>query len=106
MSSENWIDISSFLKLKKGEMADFDYDDKKIMIININGNFYASDRICTHAYVDLTTGVLNESDKLVTCPLHLSSFDLKSGNALNLPAEEPLKVYKIKKERNKLFISM
>lgn len=106
MSSENWIDISSFLKLKKGEMADFDYDDKKIMIININGNFYASDRICTHAYVDLTTGVLNESDKLVTCPLHLSSFDLKSGNALNLPAEEPLKVYKIKKERNKLFISI
>lgn len=106
MSSENWIDISSFLNLKKGEMADFDYDDKKIMIININGNFYASDRICTHAYVDLTTGVLNESDKLVTCPLHLSSFDLKSGNALNLPAEDPLKVYKIKKERNKLFISI
>jgi nitrite reductase/ring-hydroxylating ferredoxin subunit len=104
MSSERWIDISNFLNLKNGEMLDFNYNDKKIMIININGNFYASDRICTHAYVDLTTGVLNESDKTVTCPLHLSSFDLKSGNALNLPAEEPLRIYKIKREKNRLFI--
>jgi nitrite reductase/ring-hydroxylating ferredoxin subunit len=104
MSSENWIDISNFLDLKKGEMADFDYGDRKIMIININGNFYASDRICTHAYVDLTTGVLNESDKTVTCPLHLSSFDIKDGTALNLPAEEPLKIYKIKKENGGLSI--
>ncbi|MGN6821653.1 MAG: non-heme iron oxygenase ferredoxin subunit [Candidatus Nitrosocosmicus sp.] len=104
MSSESWIDISNFLNLKNGEMLDFDYNDKKIMIININGNFYASDRICTHAYVDLTTGILNESDKTVTCPLHLSSFDIKNGNALNLPAEEPLKIYKIKREKNRLFI--
>ncbi len=104
MSSGNWIDISNFVSLKKGEMTDFDYEDEKIMILNINGTFYASDRICTHAFVDLTGGVLKESEKTVTCPLHLSSFDMKNGNALNLPAEEPLKVYKIKKEKNKLFI--
>ncbi len=105
MSSDSWIDISNFLGLKKGELADFDYDDKKIMIANINGEFFASDRVCTHAYVDLTGGFLDESEKTVTCPLHHSSFDMKSGNALNLPAEDPLKVYKIKKEKNKLFIS-
>jgi nitrite reductase/ring-hydroxylating ferredoxin subunit len=104
MASEKWIDISNFLGLKKGDLADFDYSGKKIMIMNINGEFYAADRICTHAYVDLTTGVLNESEKTVTCPLHLSSFDIKNGNALNLPAEEPLQTYKIKKEKNKLFV--
>jgi len=104
MSSENWVDISDFLGLKKGEMTDYDYGDKKLMIANIDGTFYASDRVCTHAYVDLTGGILNESEKTVTCPLHLSSFDMKNGNALNLPAEEPLKVYKIKKEKNNLFI--
>jgi nitrite reductase/ring-hydroxylating ferredoxin subunit len=104
MSCENWVDISNFLSLKKGEMIDFDYNDKKIMVMNINGTFYASDRICTHAHVDLTGGILNESEKTVTCPLHLSSFDMKSGDPLNLPAEEPLEIYKIKKEKNNLFI--
>jgi hypothetical protein len=29
---------------------------------------------------------------------------MNNGNALNLPAEDPLKIYKIKKEKNKLFI--
>ncbi|MDQ4073992.1 MAG: Rieske 2Fe-2S domain-containing protein [Thermoproteota archaeon] len=104
MSSENWIDISNFLSLKKGELADFDYGEKKIVIMNIDGVFYATDRICTHAYVDLTGGFLNESQKTITCPLHLSSFDITSGKALNLPAEEPLMCYKTKKERNKLYV--
>ena len=106
MSSEIWVDISDFLGLKKGEMTDYDYGNKKLMIANIGGTFYASDRVCTHAYVDLTGGILNESKKTVTCPLHLSSFDMNNGDALNLPAEEALKIYKIKKEKNKLFIQL
>jgi len=105
MSSENWVDISDFLGLKKGEMTDYDYGDKKLMIANIGGTFYASDRVCTHAYVDLTGGILNESKKTVTCPLHLSSFDMNNGNALNLPAEDPLKIYKIKKEKKSCLFS-
>jgi nitrite reductase/ring-hydroxylating ferredoxin subunit len=103
-SAQKWIDVSQFLKLKKGEMDEFDYEDKKIMILNLNGEFCASDRVCTHAYVDLTGGFLNESERTVTCPLHLSSFDLKSGNALNLPAEKPLAIYPMKKEKNTLLI--
>jgi len=101
---QKWVDVTQFLSLKKGEMIDFDYEDRKIMILNLNGEFVASDRICTHAYVDLTGGFLDETEKRVTCPLHLSSFDLQSGDALNLPAEKPLQIYKMKKEKNKLLI--
>jgi len=104
ISTQKWIDVSQFLRLKKGEMDEYDYEDKKIMILNLNGEFCASDRICTHAYVDLTGGMLNETERTVTCPLHLSSFDLKSGSPLNLPAEKPLEIYPMKKEKNKLLI--
>jgi nitrite reductase/ring-hydroxylating ferredoxin subunit len=48
--------------------------------------------------------MLNETERTVTCPLHLSSFDLKSGSPLNLPAEKPLEIYPMKKEKNKLLI--
>ena len=44
MSSENWIDISHFLSVKKSEMTDFDHGEKKIMIMNVNGVFYASNQ--------------------------------------------------------------
>jgi hypothetical protein len=33
MSSENWVDVSNFLGLKKGEMTDFDYQ-----LVNPSGN--------------------------------------------------------------------
>ena len=83
---------------------DFDYNDKKILLVNINNKIYASDRICTHAYADLSTGFLNEEEKTVTCPLHMSSFDLNNGNPQNLPAEEPLMLYKTKVDNNSIFI--
>ena len=32
-----------------------------------------------HEYADLSTGFLNEQEKTVTCPLHLSVFKLDNG---------------------------
>ena len=99
-----WIKECDSKSLKPGDMLDFDLNDKKILLININNNIYASDRICTHAYADLSTGFLNENEKTVTCPLHMSAFDLQNGKPLNLPAEDPLMIYKTKKENNSIFV--
>jgi nitrite reductase/ring-hydroxylating ferredoxin subunit len=49
-------------------------------------------------------GFLNEEEKTVTCPLHMSVFNLNDGIPLNLPAEEPLKVYKTKIDNKAVFI--
>ena len=71
---QKWVDVTQFLGLKKGEMIDFDYEDRKIMILNLNGEFVASDRICTHAYVDLTSGFLDESEKRIKPDRQLSDW--------------------------------
>ena len=49
----DWIKVCSIDSLKPGELMDFDYNDKKILLVKINNKIYASDRICTHAYADL-----------------------------------------------------
>ena len=79
-------------------MVDFDYHEKQILLANLNGKIYATDRICTHAQADLLTGILGEEG--VTCPLHLSTFNLETGVPQNLPAEKPLKTYNVKIEQN------
>ncbi|CAN5441049.1 non-heme iron oxygenase ferredoxin subunit [soil metagenome] len=89
----SWIKVCEIKTLNSGDMLDFDHNDKKILITKIKNKIYATDRICTHAYADLSTGFLNEDDNTVTCPLHMSRFNLESGAAENLPAEEPLKTY-------------
>ena len=89
----SWIKVCEIKTLNNGDMIDFDHDDKKILISKVKNKVYATDRICTHAYADLSTGFLNEDENTVTCPLHMSRFNLESGKPENLPAEEPLKTY-------------
>ncbi|MGH9953875.1 MAG: Rieske (2Fe-2S) protein [Nitrososphaeraceae archaeon] len=69
--------------LKDGDIVSFSHDDgkRKLIIARIKGKLYAKDGICTHAYAELSNGFLNEEDKTVTCPLHLSAFDLQSGSS-------------------------
>ena len=100
----DWVRVCDLDSLKPGELMDFDFNDKKILLVKIKNTIYASDRICTHAYADLSMGFLNEEEKTVTCPLHMSAFNLNDGIPLNLPAEEPLMVYKTKIDNNSVFI--
>lgn len=99
-----WIRVCRTQDLKNSDLLDFDYDNKKILITKVSNRIYATDRICTHAYADLSTGFLNETEMTVTCPLHMSNFSLENGIPQNLPAEEPLKVYKTKLEDDWIWI--
>jgi 3-phenylpropionate/trans-cinnamate dioxygenase ferredoxin component len=99
-----WIKACRTQELKNSDLLDFDHEDKKILITKFDNRIYATDRICTHAYADLSTGFLNESEKTVTCPLHMSNFNLETGRPQNLPAEDPIKVYKVKVENEWIWI--
>jgi nitrite reductase/ring-hydroxylating ferredoxin subunit len=47
--------------------------------------------VCSHEYFELDKGFL--TDNTLTCALHLSRFDLETGEALDPPAELPLQTY-------------
>lgn len=85
-------------------MIDFDHNEKKILLANLDGKIYAADRICTHEQADLSTGILGEQG--VTCPLHLSTFNLATGKPENPPAEKSLKTYNVKIEQNEIYVEV
>ncbi len=85
-----------------GTMYPVDVDGSRMMIVNVEGKLYALDRICTHETADLSTGFLTDSE--VTCPLHLSRFDITTGTVQNPPATEPLRIYRLKVEKNNVYV--
>ncbi len=101
-----WIKVCENSSLKDGDIIGYDFDDnkKKLLIVKLNNKIYAIDGICTHQYADLTTGFLNEEEKTVTCPLHMSAFSLDTGIALNLPAEDPLKTYEVTAKEDGVYV--
>jgi nitrite reductase/ring-hydroxylating ferredoxin subunit len=69
-------------------------DGPNILLAYANGNVYATDDLCTHEDASLAKGSLQ--GECVKCPLHGSRFDLRTGAALDDPAEEPVQTYAVK----------
>ena len=100
----NWIKACTANNVGNGELFSFDHDDKKILLANLQGKIFATDRTCTHAEADLSTGILSEEG--IRCPLHLSVFNLQRGQPQNPPAEQSLKTYNVKIENNEIYVEV
>jgi len=74
------------------------------MVANVDGELFAVERICTHETADLSTGFMLGSE--VTCPLHLSRFDVKTGSVQNPPATKPLRTYKLKLDGTSVYVQV
>jgi len=62
-----------------------------LAVFNAGGELFAIDDTCTHQDASLADGWLEGC--LVECPLHASSFDLRSGNPTGPPAKRPVRTY-------------
>ncbi len=100
----DWVKACKKDDIASGKLFSFDHNEKKILLANLDGKLYATDRICTHEEADLSTGMLSEEG--VRCPLHLSVFNLQTGEPQNPPAENPLKTYNVKIDQNEVYVEV
>jgi 3-phenylpropionate/trans-cinnamate dioxygenase ferredoxin subunit len=89
--------------LPPGTMLMVQVDATDILLVNQDG-LHALQGICSHEYFELDKGFLTGDS--VTCALHLSRFDLASGEALDPPAELPLARYPIRVEDDQLVLEL
>ena len=69
-------------------------DTTDILIVHAeDDSWQATQGICTHEHFELDKGFL--TGDTLTCALHLSRFDLETGEALDPPAELPLALYPV-----------
>lgn len=59
--------------------------DLPLAIFNIHGELYAIGDICTHEEYPLSEGDMVD-EYIVECALHGATFDIRTGDALSLPA--------------------
>jgi len=75
-----------------------------VIVVNLDGDIRAFQGICSHEYFELDKGFLTRDS--LTCALHLSRFDLASGDALDPPAELPLVRYPVAVEAGRVTIEV
>jgi len=99
-----FVEVAKAGELREGTMRRCDVAGRRILLANIGGRLYAVDDTCTHEEASLSTGVLK--GELVKCPLHGSRFNVRTGEALEEPAEEPLRTHPVREEGGRVFVGL
>ncbi len=99
---ERYIRVIAASEVVPGQMKRVRIDGHALLIANVEGRYYVVDDTCTHEDASLSTGALK--GRLVKCPLHGSRFDVTTGEALEEPAEQPLRTYAVRLERGDVLV--
>lgn len=81
-----------------GDLADLSarsvvVDGAPICLVRVSDEVFAVDDICSHAEVALSDGIV-DGDATISCWLHGSKFDLRTGEPDEPPAWEPVATFK------------
>jgi 3-phenylpropionate/trans-cinnamate dioxygenase ferredoxin subunit len=87
---EGWTRVATLGELLPGESKVAWDGDTPILVVNLDGDFYAVEDKCTHEDYELSAGSVDAEEGSVECLLHGARFDLRSGRALCGPAYLPV----------------
>ena len=79
----SFFEVAKTSEMPEGTMKAVSIQDKEIIVVNYDGNYYVINRICTHMGGDLSKGKLD--GKIVTCPRHGARFDVTTGESISVP---------------------
>jgi nitrite reductase/ring-hydroxylating ferredoxin subunit len=78
--------------------------DTPVALYHVDGEFYATHDVCSHALASLSNGTLD--GYTINCPKHGARFDVRTGRNLCLPAVRPVKSFAVKVEGEDVYVAV
>ena len=104
MSNTEFHKVAKTSDVDDGEAVQVMVGKKEIAIYNLEGEYFATDDICSHAYASLADGYIEGTQ--IECPLHGGCFDIKTGKAMTPPVTEDLKTYEVKIDGDDILVNV
>lgn len=79
-------------------------DDRFVVIVNLDGEYFCVDDVCTHDGGPLGDGEL-EGGCLV-CPRHGAKFDVRTGSAVEMPATEATAKHEVRVDGDSILVKL
>jgi 3-phenylpropionate/trans-cinnamate dioxygenase ferredoxin component len=109
--SSDFVKVATKIEVPEGKTKAVNVGGKDVLIVNVNGNFYAIALKCTHMGGDLSKGQLEGT--IVTCPRHHAKYDVTNGKAVSppkIPLMHPkgvdLAIFQVKIEQDDIAIKL
>ncbi|MFP6871100.1 MAG: non-heme iron oxygenase ferredoxin subunit [Nitrospinota bacterium] len=95
--------VANVSEIHSGDMKLVDLAGEAVVVANVDGDYFAFGNECTHVGGSLVEGELEGEN--VTCPLHATVFNIKSGEALEGPGKEPVPTFEVRVEGDDIQIA-
>ena len=103
---QDGIRLCSRKDLDPGTVRRFDVGDHRIALVRIDDDFYAIGDRCSHEDYSLSEGEVFPEDCELECWKHGSTFDLRTGAPLSLPATKPVPVYEVELDGDDVLVRL
>jgi 3-phenylpropionate/trans-cinnamate dioxygenase ferredoxin subunit len=90
------LDVCPVEELPPSEVKIVTAGPVSVGVYNLDGQYHAIEDRCSHDDGPLCEGEFDPEAGVVVCPRHGASFDIRSGDALTLPAFESVSVYPVR----------
>lgn len=80
----------------------FAVDDRLVVVFRVENEVFCLEDVCTHDSGPLGEGALD--GYTIACPRHGARFDIRTGEALTMPATEDTIVHEAKVENGEILI--
>ncbi len=97
-----YVKVARVGELPAGGMMRVEAHGTRILLVNVDGELFAICDTCSHEEASLYQGALHGD--LIRCPLHGSRFNVRTGEPLEEPADEPVAVFPVKVEGEEVFV--
>jgi nitrite reductase/ring-hydroxylating ferredoxin subunit len=92
-------------EIAPGSMIGVDAGGERVLVANVGGKIYAMRARCNHMGGPLDKGTLE--DRVVTCPLHGSRWDVTTGRLVQFPRPLPPEaVYRVVVEGDEVSVEI
>ncbi|BBU30751.1 hypothetical protein BTHE68_44850 [Burkholderia sp. THE68] len=89
-----WKPLAHVADVSSGNVKACRVDNIPIALYNLDGEFFATHDICTHAHACLSDGYLE--DGKIECPMHQGVFDVRTGKALSGPVDVDIRTFAVR----------
>lgn len=96
--SDDWIDVAPTREISPDEKRNVPLDDVDVLIVNVGGEYFAVEDMCSHDRFPLSEGEIE--GETITCALHGAKFCVRTGEALCAPAYEPVHTFPVRVEND------
>lgn len=99
-----WHLVAQTNDIEEEDVLGVNVEGTAVAVYNVDGEFYATENICTHAFAFLSEGIV--IDDIIECPVHQGRFHIPTGKPKGAPVSVALDTYATRVEDGKVYVRL